>query len=134
MTTIVTASQKVPWMGKLRTKAEAAEAESRLGRSNVTPAPLEIDASLIDRAFERAPPQKIEVQASLEEFHPKILQHIVATWRTTELLQYLKRLIVDERGDRAGFSPGVMSELLLLSSVLEAPPESDAWHANARAI
>ena len=65
----------------------------------------------------------------LEETHPKITERIVLSWRTPELLVYLKRLIVDDRGDRAGFVPGVMSELLLLSAVLESPPEARNWNA-----
>ena len=113
--------------------AEAAEAESSLGRSSGSKAGmLEIDATLIDKAFARPPPEKLFVRAAIEELHPKIAERVVNTWRTNELLQYLRKLIVDERGDRAGFAPAVMSELLLLSAILEAPDEKDAWATNAR--
>lgn len=115
--------------------AEAAAAETSLGRnSGRDPAMIEIDASLIDKAFARPPPEKLNVRAALEELHPKITERVTGTWRTGELLQYLKRLIVDERGDRAGFAPAVMSELLLLSAILEAPEEQDAWAANPRPL
>ena len=115
--------------------AEAAAAETSLGRNSARdPAMIEIDASLIDKAFARPPPEKLDVRAALEELHPKITERVTGTWRTGELLQYLKRLIVDERGDRAGFAPAVMSELLLLSAILEAPEEKDAWAANPRTV
>jgi len=115
--------------------AEAAAAEISLGRnSNAGPPMIEIDASLIDKAFARPPPEKLSVRAALEDLHPKITERVTGTWRTGELLQYLKKLIVDERGDRAGFAPAVMSELLLLSAILEAPEEQDAWAANPRSL
>ena len=115
--------------------AEAAAAESSLTRVNISNEGLiEIDATLIDKAFARPPPEKLFVRAAIEELHPKITERVVKTWRTTELLLYLRKLIVDERGDRAGFAPAVMSELLLLSAILEAPEEKDAWAANARPV
>ena len=115
-----------------RLAQEAASEASLLPRERSQAGVLEIDASLIDRAFARPAPQKIEVRATLEERHPKILERICATWRTPELLAYLKRLIVDDRGDRAGFDPHVMSDLLLLSAILEEPEAQDRWEANAR--
>lgn len=114
--------------------AEAAAREAALGSRQSFAGPVEIDASLIDRAFARPAPQRLDVVSHLEEFHPKIAERIASTWRTAELVEYLKRLIVDERGTRAGFAPEVMSELLLLSAILEAPEERDRWNANARAI
>lgn len=95
---------------------------------------IQIDPSLIDKAFARKPPEKIDVRSDMESLHPRIIERLTGTWRTPELLQYLKRLIVDERGDRAGFSASVMSELLMLSAVLEAPEEADKWNANARVV
>lgn len=114
--------------------AEAAAEEAAIGSRTSFAGPVEIDASLIDRAFARPAPQRLDVISHLEEFHPKIAERIASTWRTVELTEYLKKLIVDERGTRAGFAPGVMSELLLLSAILEAPEERDRWNANARAI
>lgn len=115
--------------------AEAAAAEISIGRRSVfDTASVEIDATLIDRAHARPPPVKLHVRADIEDLHPKIAQHITNTWRTGELRQYLSKLIVDERGDRAGFSMNVMSELLLLSSILEEPEDADKWDASARTI
>ena len=109
--------------------AEAEAAEARLAQTFVLNDAVEIDESLIDKAFARPPPELLDVVSWLEETHPKITERIVMSWRTPELLEYLKRLIVDDRGDRAGFIPGVMSELLLLSAVLESPPEPRDWNA-----
>ena len=109
--------------------AEAQAAEARLSQPFVLNDAVEIDATLIDKAFARPPPELLDVISWLEETHPKITERIVLSWRTPELLVYLKRLIVDDRGDRAGFIPGVMSELLLLSAVLESPPEERNWNA-----
>jgi hypothetical protein len=96
--------------------------------------PVPIDPSLIDRAFERPPPEQLHVVSDLEAYD-KIVRLLVATWQTREALDYLKKLIVDDRGNRAGFPPGVMSELLMLAGVLEAKmPGDDAWQANARVI
>jgi hypothetical protein len=115
--------------------AAMAEDERRSARPLAFDLPeIQIDPSLIDKAFARKPPEKIEVRADMEELHPRIIERLTGTWRTPELLQYLKRLIVDERGDRAGFSAAVMSELLMLSAVLEAPEEPDKWNANARVV
>jgi uncharacterized coiled-coil protein SlyX len=115
--------------------AEEAAAEHALLRKAPYGAPVvEIDPTLIDKAFAKPPPQKVYVSASLEDMHPKILQRVCLTWRTPELLKYLRKLIVDERGDRAGFDPDVMSELLLLSAILEEPNAYDTWSANNKTI
>ena len=76
----------------------------------------------------------IVVHSFLEESHPTIVARLVWTWRSPELLGYLKRLIVDDRGDRAGFSHEVMSELLLLHEILDTPQDIDKWNVNARAF
>lgn len=115
--------------------AEAAQAETEIHRRQDNFAPVMVfDEALIDRATAKPPPEKIEVFSHLEERHPNILKKICSVWRTPELGQFLERLIVDDRGTRAGFEPGVMTELLLLNAILDAAGETDRWHANARAI
>lgn len=115
--------------------AEAAEAESEARRKHGSLTPMvDIDPGLIDQAFARPPPVKVDVRCALEEKHAGILKKVIGAWRTKELIDYLRKLIVDERGDRAGFDPEVMSELLLLSSILEGPAATDTWKANGRTI
>lgn len=115
--------------------AEAAAQESAFVRGRGSDAPvIHIDESLIETSTARPPAEKLEVLSGMEELYPKILARIAMTWRTPEAVDYLKKLIVDERGGRAGFPMEVMSELLMLSSVLEAGAGSDRWAANARLI
>lgn len=115
--------------------AEAAAEESSFVRGRGSDAPvIHIDESLIEASVARAPAEKLDVRSGMEELYPKILARIAMTWRTPEAVEYLKKLIVDERGGRAGFPMEVMSELLMLSSVLEAGQGSDRWAANARTI
>ena len=77
------------------------------------------DSSLPDSNTSRFAVQPRSVFAAIEEQYPSILQKITSTWCTPELRGYLRNLIVDDRGDRNGFAPEVMSELLLLSAILE---------------
>lgn len=112
---------------------EQAGREALVGRSTSL-ADIKIDSTLIDKAFERPPPEKIVVVSDLEVLHPRIMERVLGTWRTAELLDYLKKLIVDERGDRAGFSMNVMSDLLLLAAVLETPPDRVPWNPDRKTI
>lgn len=107
---------------------EQAEMESAplLREEDLAP-PVMIDAGLIDRAFARPAPELIDVRCGLEEGYPHLMERIAATWRSPESVLYLRKLIVDERGDRQGFPFEVMSELLTLSSMLEAPQDRDEW-------
>ncbi len=92
--------------------------------------PVMIDPALIDLAFARPAPMRIEVRADIEDTYPHLLERIVATWRSPESARYLRKLIVDERGGRQGFPFEVMSELLMLSALLETPAEEPrVWTA-----
>ena len=121
--------------------AAAAEAENALTRQpNLGPI-IDIDPGLIEDAYvRRAPKPKARVvsnrpiRSDLEEQYPKILEKLTFTWRSREGQDYLKKLIVSERGDRAGFDPAVMSELMFLADILDAPATQDAWAANAALI
>lgn len=122
--------------------AEAAEAEASLQRQPDLSHVVPIQPELADNRFERKPieparrtsPVRMFVRSALEVDHAKILTRLEMTWRTPECREYLNRLIVSDRPDRAGFSPQVMTELLLLSEVLDAAGEKDTWSANARAV
>ena len=124
--------------------AEAAEAESALARRPDLAPIVEIDPSLIEDAFAlRAAPaprppvrirQTLRLRCALEESHPSIVRKIEATWRSREGREYLQKLIISDRGDRAGFDPAVMSELLFLSEIIDEPVSTDAWTANSRLV
>jgi len=110
---------------RLQEQAEMEAAATERHPKDMMP-PVLIDEALIDRAFARPAPEKIEVCSHLEECYPHLLERIVATWRSPESQAYLRKLIVDERGSRQGFPFDVMSELLMLSAVVETP-ESRQW-------
>ncbi|MFN0040531.1 MAG: hypothetical protein ACKVP2_13550 [Burkholderiales bacterium] len=48
---------------------------------------------------------------NLASKYPRILDRIALLWGTPNLEKYLQELIVDSRGNRAGFPPEVMLEL-----------------------
>jgi len=89
--------------------------------------PVLIDPEMIDRAFARPPPELIEVRCDLEQSYPHLMERVLTLWGEPELLPFLRKLIVDERGGRQGFPFEVMSELLILAAVANAPLEPDAW-------
>lgn len=106
--------------------AEEADRECEILRKRDTGPIVPIEASLIDDAF-RPParvasgPTRLEVRAALEGMHPRLIRNLTGTWRTPEGCAYLKKLIIDDRGSREGFPAEVMSELLLLSEILDTP-------------
>jgi hypothetical protein len=110
---------------------EQEELEASVLRQPDLASPVVIDPGMIDRAFARPAPVRIEVRADIEDTYPHLLERIIATWRTPESVRYLRKLIVDERGGRQGFPFEVMSELLILSALLEAPESDRDWGAAA---
>lgn len=70
---------------------------------------------------EKAPPATPAKPQSLEDFG-HIRDKLIDTWRTPECLTYLHHLLRDNRGgQRAGFPLSVVSEILCLIELLEAP-------------
>ncbi|MCU0868934.1 MAG: hypothetical protein MUF30_04925 [Burkholderiales bacterium] len=61
----------------------------------------------------RAPAKRVDPHAALETM-PRILENVMQMWGTEALDGYLARLVIDERGDRQGFTMDVMDELLTL--------------------
>ena len=121
--------------------AAAAAAELALTRPPDLGPMVNIDPGLIEDAYARRTPKakgqvvsNRPVRSDLEDQYPKILQKLTFTWRSREGREYLKKLIVSDRGDRAGFDPAVMSELMFLSDIQDAPATSDPWAANAALI
>jgi hypothetical protein len=66
----------------------------------------------------------------LANAHPRIIDRIVSLWsQGTQLETYLNELLIDERGNRAGFSPPIILEILALKNyilALRKPPERNA--------
>ena len=119
--------------------AAASDFESSLRKAPDLSHVVPIDASLIDEAFvpkveARTRSNTRRIRSSVEELHPGLLKRISLIWRARECYEYLKKLIIDDRGDRNGFDPNVMSELLFLTQILEATDSTDAWAANARPV
>lgn len=66
------------------------------------------------------------VPQSLEEF-PNIIKLLTDKWPNEKIAHYLNKLVLDNRsGERVGFSPAVIEEILLLSDVLAVrEPDED---------
>jgi hypothetical protein len=59
---------------------------------------------------------------ALEEKFPRITSAITLLWGNPEMDTYFSRITVDDRGDREGFPPEVMSDILFLATL-----HSDAY-------
>jgi hypothetical protein len=77
----------------------------------------ELEALRLARKGAESPqaPQLLHPLPIVEATFPRIAAHIIALWGSPECDRYLDRLIVDDRGNRAGFPPAVMAALLELS-------------------
>ena len=77
----------------------------------------ELDQQHIDQKAHLAP--KVEQYYPLpvvEARFPRIAEAIQSLWGTPELDSYFDKLLIDERGDRAGFPAEVVQALLALSN------------------
>ncbi len=54
---------------------------------------------------------------ALEEKFPRVTSAITLLWGNPEMETYFKRITVDDRGDREGFPPDVMSDILFLATL-----------------
>jgi len=76
------------------------------GETNLVPAAVDLLAQL---------PEEVRPMRLATKF-PRIVNRIARDWHAPHLLQpYLTSLVVDERGDRAGFSAPILEELLRLA-------------------
>ena len=72
--------------------------------------------------------------SALEQRYPRVTLELVERWGKPSLESFLDNLILDSRGDRQGFAPEAMEELLLLYNVhREHRPSSEFWYVNAEA-
>ena len=70
----------------------------------------------------------------IEKDFPRIVTAITLLWGNPEMDTYFNRITVDERGDREGFPPEVMSDIMFLAGlhVLAYPFDStDARYAES---
>lgn len=79
------------------------------------------DLSMLDEKIEprKGPPQLVQVQAAIEDY-PRISTRIQQLWGSPECEGYLNNLVIDTRGNRKGFPPAVMEELLYLGRLARA--------------
>ena len=70
----------------------------------------------------------------LEKKYPRVTLELVERWGKPSLEGFLDNLILDSRGDRQGFAPEAMEELLLLYNVhREHRPSNEFWYLSAEA-
>lgn len=79
------------------------------------------DLSAIDEKLQvpRDPVKKFDTRAWIEDY-PRICERILQLWGRPECEGYLNSLIIDTRGNRKGFPPGVVEELLYLGRLARA--------------
>ncbi|HEX4325773.1 MAG TPA: hypothetical protein VH105_03095 [Burkholderiales bacterium] len=72
--------------------------------------------------------------SSLEQKYPRVTLELVERWGKPSLEGFLDNLILDSRGNRQGFAPEAMEELLLLYNVhREHRPSNEFWYLSAEA-
>ncbi len=71
-------------------------------------------------------PEIIHITSALETIFPKIAENLTLVWGHPECEGYLNKLIIDNRGNRQGFSLDIICELLLLTSITECK-DIDIW-------
>jgi hypothetical protein len=90
------------------------------------------DLSLLDEKVEprKGPVEHLQVRAALEDY-PRISSRIEQLWGTPDCEAYLNSLVIDTRGNRQGFPPAMMEELLYLGRLARAlvilAVDGDLW-------
>lgn len=79
------------------------------------------DLSMLDEKVEqkKGPAEKLDVRAAIEDL-PRISTRIQQLWGSPECEGYINNLVIDTRGNRKGFPPAVMEELLYLGRLARA--------------
>lgn len=57
--------------------------------------------------------------SNLEQNYPRIISQLTMLWGHEGLRAYLSHLLIDDRGDRQGFTPATMEEIMFLDSLHE---------------
>lgn len=55
--------------------------------------------------------------SELEQQFPRIVMRLVELWHHASCSEYLRSLLIDERGDRQGFPPEVINDLIMLDDI-----------------
>ncbi len=63
--------------------------------------------------------EKLQVRSSIEDM-PRICEAVLTLWGSDLFEKFVNGLVIDERGNRQGFSQEVMEELLMLGRVAHA--------------
>ena len=79
------------------------------------------DLSMLDEKLEprKGPAEHIQVRAAIEDY-PRIANRIQQLWGTPDCEDYLTSLVIDTRGNRKGFPPPMLEELLYLGRLARA--------------
>lgn len=101
-----------------RNRSAASEFPSLLEEEDIDRA---VPSSDVVRGQATKPPSEEELTAqavaTLKSLYPRIHDRLGATWGSKQCEDYLDRLILDDRGDREGFQPAVLTALLVLQRV-----------------
>jgi hypothetical protein len=122
-----------PAVGHTGSAADAPKTE-RLDRVPATADDPFPDLSLLDEKLEpkKGPAEHVQVRAALED-HPRIATRIQQLWGTPGCEEYLNGLVIDTRGNRKGFPPAMLEELLYLGRLARAlvilQVNGDLWDA-----
>jgi hypothetical protein len=85
-------------------------------------------------AIAESPIASPHLLSTLEQRYPRVTLELVERWGKPSLESFLDNLILDSRGDRQGFAPEAMEELLLLYNVhREHRPSNEFWYLSAEA-
>lgn len=67
----------------------------------------------------------------VEQHYPRVAQVIHQLWGSPEMDAFFNRILIDDRGNRAGFPPAVVQALLALSgqhqNAFRYPTPHDVW-------
>lgn len=60
--------------------------------------------------------------SALEKSFPRIARELSIYWKCSNIDAYIDSMLLDERGNRLGFPPDILDELMFLASI--------RWHLN----
>jgi hypothetical protein len=71
--------------------------------------------SVIDFDRRRIPPDTTMPESAIELRFPRIARELAARWNGPDIDAYLDSLLIDTRGNRMGFPPDVLEEIMFLA-------------------